>query len=60
MRHAGVGSALLSRALQHVRSDGASGMFLETAHDNAAGQALYEKAGWTREGRFIKYNAPLG
>ena len=59
-RHAGVGSALLSHALQHVREDGAGGMFLETAHDNVAAQALYEKAGWVREGRFIKYNAPLG
>lgn len=58
-RHAGAGSALLSHALQHVRLDGAGGMFLETAHDNLAAQALYEKAGWTREGRFIKYNAPL-
>lgn len=58
-RHAGIASALLSHALAHVRLDGAGGMFLETAHDNLAAQALYEKAGWTREGRFIKYNAPL-
>jgi ribosomal protein S18 acetylase RimI-like enzyme len=58
-RHAGVASALLSRALEHARRDGASGMFLETAYDNLAAQALYEKAGWTREGRFLKYNAPL-
>jgi ribosomal protein S18 acetylase RimI-like enzyme len=35
-------------------------MFLETANDNFAAQALYEKAGWAREGRFLKYNAPLG
>lgn len=58
-RKAGVGSALLSHALQHVRDDGAGGMCLETAHDNIAAQTLYEKAGWVREGRFIKYNAPL-
>jgi ribosomal protein S18 acetylase RimI-like enzyme len=58
-RHCGVGNALLSHALQHARDDGAGGMFLETAHDNHAAQALYEKAGWVREGRFIKYNAPL-
>ena len=57
-RHYGWGRALLSHALQHVRADGAGGMFLETAHDNHAAQALYEKAGWVREGRFIKYNAP--
>lgn len=59
-RGAGIASALLAQALQHVRLDGAGSMFLETAYDNAAAQALYEKAGWTREGRFIKYNAPLG
>ncbi len=58
-RHGGVGNALLSHAMQHARDDGAGGMFLETAHENVAAQALYEKAGWMREGRFIKYNAPL-
>lgn len=58
-RHAGIASSLLARALEHVREDGAGGMFLETAHDNLAAQAVYEKAGWTREGRFLKYNAPL-
>lgn len=58
-RHRGVGAALLGHALQHVRADGAGSMFLETAHDNLAAQTLYEKAGWVREGRFIKYNAPL-
>lgn len=58
-RHRGVAGALLARALEHVRDDGAAGMFLETAHDNVAAQALYEKSGWKRETRFIKYNAPL-
>jgi ribosomal protein S18 acetylase RimI-like enzyme len=58
-RRHGIGSALLSHALQHVRADGAGSMFLETAYDNVAAQALYERAGWVREGRFIKYNAPL-
>jgi ribosomal protein S18 acetylase RimI-like enzyme len=59
-RGAGVATALLQRAVQHVHEDGAGSMFLETANDNLAAQALYEKAGWTREGRFLKYNAPLG
>ncbi|HEY9181069.1 MAG TPA: GNAT family N-acetyltransferase, partial [Candidatus Baltobacteraceae bacterium] len=58
-RHRGAGSALLAHALRHAREDAACGMFLKTAHDNGAAQALYEKAGWTREGHFIKYNAPL-
>lgn len=57
-RHHGIGGVLLRHALEHVRADGGS-MFLETAYDNLAAQALYEKAGWVREGRFIKYNAPL-
>lgn len=34
-------------------------MFLETAENNAAAQRAYEQAGWTREARFRKYNAPL-
>jgi ribosomal protein S18 acetylase RimI-like enzyme len=58
-RHSGIGTALLKRALSDAREDKASGMFLETAHDNVAAQGVYEKAGWVREGRFIKYNAPL-
>lgn len=58
-RRIGVAGALLSRALQHARDDGACGMFLETGHANLAAQALYEKSGWVREGRFVKYNAPL-
>lgn len=58
-RHRGVAGALLARGLQHAMDDGAAGMFLETAHDNVAAQALYEKSGWKRETRFIKYNAPL-
>lgn len=58
-RGSGVASALLERAVQVARESGASGMFLETAHDNVAAQRVYERAGWTREGRFYKYNAPL-
>ncbi len=58
-RGRGVASALLDRALQVARESGASGMFLETAHDNPTAQRVYERAGWTREGHFYKYNAPL-
>ncbi len=58
-RKAGIASALLARALEHTRETGACGMFLETAQDNAVAQRVYERAGWTREGRFLKYNAPL-
>jgi ribosomal protein S18 acetylase RimI-like enzyme len=58
-RGKGVAAALLERARQHALEDGACQMFLETAHDNQRAQRLYERAGWTREARFYKYNAPL-
>jgi ribosomal protein S18 acetylase RimI-like enzyme len=58
-RKRGIAAALLQRAVKHARDDGASGMFLETANDNIAAQSVYEAEGWTREGRFLKYNAPL-
>lgn len=58
-RRGGIATRLLERAMQYAREIGAVGMFLETAMDNGAAQAAYERAGWTREGRFYKYNAPL-
>lgn len=58
-RKSGIASQLLERALQHARQEGASSMFLETAFDNTIAQSVYERAGWTREGHFYKYNAPL-
>lgn len=58
-RKAGIASALLQRALEHAEETGACGMFLETANDNETAQRVYERAGWKREGRFLKYNAPL-
>jgi ribosomal protein S18 acetylase RimI-like enzyme len=58
-RRHGIAAALLDRCLAHAREVGATGMFLETAMDNEAAQRVYERTGWTREGRFLKYNAPL-
>ncbi len=58
-RGRGVATALLERALMHARSSGACAMFLETAIENVTAQRVYERAGWAREGRFLKYNAPL-
>jgi ribosomal protein S18 acetylase RimI-like enzyme len=58
-RRRGIAEALLSAAVRHAKDAGASGMFLETAYDNQTAQRVYERAGWTREGRFYKYNAPL-
>ena len=58
-RGTGIAGALLERALEHAREDCACGMFLETAYDNVAAQRVYERAGWSREDKFYKYNAPL-
>jgi ribosomal protein S18 acetylase RimI-like enzyme len=58
-RGRGVARLLIDAAVTEVRGRGASGMFLETAKDNETAQRLYERAGWMREGRFLKYNAPL-
>ena len=57
-RGCGIATKLLERALAYSREIGSVGMFLETAMDNVAAQRVYERAGWTREGRFYKYNAP--
>jgi ribosomal protein S18 acetylase RimI-like enzyme len=57
-RGQGVASTLLARAAQRGREIGAVGMFLETAMDNVVAQRVYERAGWERERRFCKYNAP--
>lgn len=57
-RGAGIATKLLERALTYSREISAAGMFLETAMDNHTAQRVYERAGWTREGRFYKYNAP--
>ena len=59
VRRGGVATKLLERAMEHAKEIGAVGMFLETAMDNVTAQAVYERAGWTREGRFYKYNAAL-
>ena len=58
-RGTGIAAALLERALVHAKEDSACGMFLETAYDNTPAQRVYERAGWTREGKFYKYNAPI-
>jgi ribosomal protein S18 acetylase RimI-like enzyme len=58
IRRSGVATQLLECGIGYAREIGATGMFLETAMDNVAAQAVYERAGWTREDRFYKYNAP--
>lgn len=58
-RGGGAATKLIERAEAYAREIGAAGMFLETAMDNEAAQRVYERAGWTREARFYKYNAKL-
>ena len=58
-RGRGIATSLLREAEGHARSIGTRVMFLETAMTNTAAQAVYERAGWTKEAEFYKYNAPL-
>jgi ribosomal protein S18 acetylase RimI-like enzyme len=48
-RRHGVARALLEAAASFARSDGAAGIALETAQDNAAARALYRAAGWRED-----------
>lgn len=48
-RRSGVGHALLEAAAAFARADGAAGIALETAQDNAAARALYRAAGWQED-----------
>ena len=48
-RRSGAARALLDAAVQFARDDGAAGISLETAHDNAPARALYVAAGWHEE-----------
>jgi len=45
--------------MNYAREIGAVGLFLETAVDNLIAQRVSERSGWTKEGRFLKYNAPI-
>lgn len=58
-RQQGTASALLRTAADFARTQGALRLTLSTAHDNLAAQALYERAGWTRDTAFRTYNLPL-
>jgi len=58
-RGSGAATKLIERAEAYAREIRAVGMFLETAMDNTVAQRVYERAGWTRENRFFKYNAKL-
>ena len=54
-RNAGVGARLMNAARDAAIADGAKRVDLETAHDNAPGQHLYEKLGYERVEGFFTY-----
>ncbi len=58
-RRTGAGSLLLDAAANFGRAVGAVRLTLSTELTNAAAQALYEAAGWTRQADFYVYNLPL-
>lgn len=57
-RRLGIARALLNRAIEHARDDGASRVQLETGRRNEAARALYRAAGW-REDDTQWYSIPL-
>jgi ribosomal protein S18 acetylase RimI-like enzyme len=48
-RRSGVARSLLDAAASFAREDGAAGISLETARDNASARALYRAAGWNED-----------
>lgn len=58
-RRQGVATALMDAAQQHAIRRGAGRLQLETAADNRAAQALYERLGWKRDDVFYTYHLEL-
>jgi len=54
-RRQGVGESLMNAARAHAEATGACGLQLETARDNLAGQALYERLGYVRDEVYYTY-----
>lgn len=58
-RRRGVAKALLQRAREHGVETGVVRLTLQTAHDNAQAQALYESLGWVRQEGMYEYALEL-
>lgn len=58
-RDDGIGARLMDAARDAAIADGAKRVDLETAHDNAPGQHLYEKLGYERVEGFFTYSLGL-
>jgi len=56
-RSSGAGAALMNKATEYAKSEGASRIDLMTAHGNVPGQHLYEKLGYKKEAEdFYNYS----
>ena len=58
-RGSGVARTLMDRAKRHARQTGALRLVLQTAHDNAPAQTLYESLGYARSGGMYEYSLEL-
>ena len=58
-RRQGVARALMNAASHWAREQGAARLDLETARDNAVGQALYRDLGYTLDEKFLKFSLDL-
>jgi ribosomal protein S18 acetylase RimI-like enzyme len=59
VRRSGCARRLMAAAQQFARESGADAVFLETAKNNLAAQALYESLGYVRETQFYRYDLRL-
>lgn len=54
-RKRGLGIELVSRGIEEMKKMGCKEVYLETEESNKGALALYEKLGFSREERFLKY-----
>jgi GNAT superfamily N-acetyltransferase len=59
VRKAGIGAALMARVDAFGRETGAARIDLFTAQDNKTAQSVYERAGWSRDTVFFRYQKTL-
>ena len=59
VRGKGIATALLDAAKAFGLETQSRWLMLQTAYDNHAAQALYEKSGWTKDEDYYVYNYTL-
>jgi GNAT superfamily N-acetyltransferase len=55
-RKSGIGAALMAKARDFAKADGAKGLSLATQTENAAAQALYLKMGYVKDTQFHHFH----